>query len=520
MADETDTILAEFSLLDVKRILKGLSAPRESGEYKLAMQAVTRIFGPSTVSLLVCFLVLGTLFTLVARKTVTQSRQVDVTIMEPETVEIDEIKDLMKEIEIEPIEPPIHNMDNLAPMPDIAPPSEAPTFSDQAVELTAPVPVLTRSPLVIRNLYGNRMSAASRQGAMRAYRGSRQGEDAVLRALRWLKKKQDPDGSWRTASKVDPVAMSGLALLTFLAHGETPASEEFGPTVQKAIQWLIDQQAKFPEGNYRRNDSTYSYTHGICAYAMSEAYALTRIMSVKESMEKAIDFLIKGQQEAGGFDYAYRRGPTHTRFDTSVAGWNIQALKAATMAGSTHPNLEEAIQKSIMFLKTQSYAQNGSGFVYAGEPGKPTPQGGTWTMTGVGTLCLQLLGHANDAETKQGLLVLEPRTCVWPPPSKDGKGGPAFYGWYYVTQAKFQKGDATWTAWNNQFNKQFVDNQVKEEDGCGYWPQGDHGGPVYATCLATLTLEVYYRYLPTYKKAEEIETVTATATDDIKIEIL
>ncbi len=512
MEPEEDKILVEYSLLDFRRILRGLASPKEAGEHKQAVMALTRIFGPSSVSLLMCLLVLASLFTLVARKTISQSRSVEVTMMEPETVKLDEIKDLMKQIEIEPIEPPLID-NNFADVPILAPPTEAPVLSEQTVELAAPVPVLTRSPLIIRNLYGNRMSSAARQGAMKAYRGTGKGEDAVLRALRWLKKKQDPDGSWKTASDVDYVAMTGLALLAFLAHGETPQSQEFGATVEKAIRCLIDLQARDPSGKLSQN----SYTHGICAYALSEAYALTKIMAVKDSMEKAIDFLIRGQQDQGGFDYGYARGPTHKRFDTSVAGWNIQALKAATMAGSSNTNLPAAVQKSIMFLKTQAYAQNGSGFVYSGVPGQPSASGGTWTMTGVGTLCLQLLGHARDPETKQGLVVMEPLTCVWP----SGKAAkPTVYGWYYVTQAKFQQGDSVWNIWNAQFNKQYVDSQVREDDGCGYWPLGDHGGAVYTTCLATLSLEVYYRYLPTYKKAEETETVSAAALDDVKIEIL
>jgi hypothetical protein len=368
--------------------------------------------------------------------------------------------------------------------------------------------MLTKSPLIIKNLYGNRMSSTARQGAMKAYRGTGRGEDAVLRALRWLKKKQDPGGSWK--GDVDPVAMTGLALLAYLAHGETPQSEEFGPTVEKAIRFLIDFQAKDPKGKFSQN----SYTHGICTYAISEAYALTKIMAVKDSMEKAVSFLIAGQQTDGGFHYGYARGD---RFDLSVAGWNVQALKAATMAGSTHPQLKEAVNKAISFLKTQAYAQNGTGFVYQGTPGKPTPTGGRWTMTGVGTLCLQLLGHAKDAEAKQGLVCLEAQTCVWPP----GTGTAAqVYGYYYVTQAKFQAGEGTWNAWNTMFNKLYVDAQIREDDGCGYWPKGDHGGPVYCTTLATLTLEVYYRYLPTYKKTEEAQAVSAAATDDVKIEIL
>jgi hypothetical protein len=231
-------------------------------------------------------------------------------------------------------------------------------------------------------------------------------------------------------------------------------------------------------------------------------------------MEKALVFLMNGQLNEGGFYYSYGKGG---KYDTSVAGWNIQAMKAATMAGSSNTNLPAAVAKALMYLKTQSYAQNGSGFTYQGDSGKPSAAGGTWTMTGVGTLCMQLLGHAKDAEAKQGIVVLEPLTCVWPA-GKDAK--PSVYGWYYVTQAKFQQGESTWSIWNNQFNKQFTDSQIREEDGCGYWPQGDHGGAVYTTCLATLSLEVYYRYLPTYKKAEETETVTAAATDDVKIEIL
>jgi hypothetical protein len=510
MAPESDNILAEYRLLDFKRIMRGLAAPRESGEHKMAVMAVTRIFGPSTISLLLCFMVLGALFTLVARKTISQSRSVEVTVMEPETVKLEDIKDLMKEIDVQPMDlPPVDNMNNFNDVPIEAPPADAPVVSENAVELTAPMPLLTKSPLIIKNLYGNRMSSAARQGAMRAYHGSGRGEDAVLRALRWLKKKQDPGGSWK--GDADHVAMTGLALLTFLAHGETPqTSEEFGPTVEKAIRFLIDFQAKDPKGKFSQN----SYTHGICTYAISEAYALTKIMAVKESMEKAVAFLIDGQQTDGGFHYGYAKGD---KFDVSVAGWNVQALKAATMAGSTHPGLPEAVKKVIMFLKTQAYAQNGTGFVYQGTPGKPSPGGGKWTMTGVGTLCLQLLGHAKDPETRQGLTCMEALTCVWPAGTNSK---PQLYGWYYVTQAKFQAGESTWNAWNTQFNKQYTDSQIREDDGCGYWPTGDWGGSIYATTLATLTLEVYYRYLPTYKKAEETETVTATATDDVKIEIL
>jgi hypothetical protein len=44
-------------------------------------------------------------------------------------------------------------------------------------------------------------------------------------------------------------------------------------------------------------------------------------------------------------------------------------------------------------------------------------------------------------------------------------------------------------------------------------------GPVYSTTLAALTLQVYYRFLPTYKPIA-VEPVTQTDTNDVVVEIL
>ena len=55
-----DTIIADQGTLRdrVKRILRGLHAPKSSGDHKYAMYALTRLFGPSTISLMACLGVL------------------------------------------------------------------------------------------------------------------------------------------------------------------------------------------------------------------------------------------------------------------------------------------------------------------------------------------------------------------------------------------------------------------------------------------------------------------------------
>ena len=73
-----------------------------------------------------------------------------------------------------------------------------------------------------------------RISALKKYGGSEETERAVIKALRWLKDNQNTDGSWG-----DNTGISGLALLAFLGHGETPDSERYGECVKKAIDYLV-----------------------------------------------------------------------------------------------------------------------------------------------------------------------------------------------------------------------------------------------------------------------------------------
>ena len=161
----------------------------------------------------------------------------------------------------------------------------------------------------------------------------------MLRALRWLKKVQAADGSWENE------AFTGLALLCFLAHGETPQSEEFGMTVQKAMQWL--------SGKVPVQGASHGYANGIATYALAEAYGMTQIPFLRQSMEAGLEVIVKGQQSGGGYNYAY--GQTE-RWDLSVAGWQYQALKAGYVAGANVEGIVAAISKSTKFLKDVAYA--------------------------------------------------------------------------------------------------------------------------------------------------------------------
>lgn len=325
---------------------------------------------------------------------------------------------------------------------------------------------------------------------------------AVLKALQWLKANQMSDGSWPGQ---DTTAMTGLALLTYLAHGETTSSPEYGDTVTRGLQTLLKHQDG--KGAFSQN----VYAHAIATYAIAEAYTMTRIMALKSPLEKAVRVIITGQQSNGGFDYNYLKG---SRFDTSVTGWQIQALKAARTAEPDLTGLEEALARSTRFLLSDAVARDGSGFVYEGKNGVSSPSGGKLSMTGVGTLCLQMLGKNTSVPVRSGLKVLQNAELEW---EADGKAN--VYTGYYVAQAKFQSGNqADWMRWNLQMQKILLAKQFKD----GHWEQGDfdNGSHVYTTTLCALMLEVYYRYLPSYAQHPESKPINRVASGDIPIDVL
>jgi hypothetical protein len=79
------------------------------------------------------------------------------------------------------------------------------------------------------------------------------------------------------------------------------------------------------------------------------------------------------------------------------------------------------------------------------------------------------------------------------------------YYWYYATFSMYQLQGVYWQRWNEALRTTLVNLQVKEGPLAGSWNTNDlwggHGGRVYTTALASLTLEVYYRFLPLYAGA-------------------
>ena len=178
--------------------------------------------------------------------------------------------------------------------------------------------------------------------------------------------------------------MTSMALLAFLGHCELQDSPQFGPTVQKAIDFITSESPDELTGPGNGNNQS-AYAHGIRTYALCEAYTMTKIPKLKEYAKRAAIFTIKGQNENGGWAYGFGKGPVaHT--DLSVSGWCIQGLKAAALTGIPIDGLDESMDKAIEYVKR---CQDNLGrFQYKTD--SHGGQSGRGSLTGTGILSLQI----------------------------------------------------------------------------------------------------------------------------------
>jgi len=85
---------------------------------------------------------------------------------------------------------------------------------------------------------------------------------------------------------------------------------------------------------------------------------------------------------------------------------------------------------------------------------------------------------------------------------------------YYATQVLHHWQGPEWKRWNVQMRDHLIATQAGRGHESGSWyfsgGRGDVGGRLYNTAMAVMTLEVYYRYMPLYRR----EAILADRHDD------
>ena len=423
-------------------------------------KSIKRVFMISPfISLLFHSIILFILSLIVVSKSIKRESSIEVSL-QPVAVKAPQPKlelelndqDKLIDVEVPPIPiPPDPVVEEIKINPveiesELIPPENLPpTIPRSPIVTTSRLPKILSIKLPSSIILGGR-NPLNRRAKVKQHGGSEEAQKAVLKALRWLKKNQNENGSW---GDKNPAAYTGLALLCFLAYGADPKDNEFGETVKKGIIWLA-------EGMRKHRMLEREYGHAMATYALAEALTMTQSPLLYEPVEKATQIILNGQQKEGGFDYGYGKGD---RWDLSVTGWQIQALKAVYIAGSKSKSVKAALDKSTQWLKSVPY-KNGL-FGYA-EPPKIIRPG----MLGVGALCLQLLGLADTTEVRETCRNIIKHALPLYEWKNVERNYFALYSWYYQTQAMFnhQTSDFSgWKKWQRHFEKVLV--KAQKQDG-------------------------------------------------------
>lgn len=344
-----------------------------------------------------------------------------------------------------------------------------------------------------RGLGGNPFG--HRRGARESGIGKREQEvrQAVDNALEWLKRSQGEDGSWGSGVNNNiKKAVSSLAILAFLAHGETPATKKYGECVKQGLKYLLKQSGGFSASGFAS-----SFGEALLTYALAEGATVTQVPELILQSKSRAMLVCRNLEQQGNWSGG-----------TSSA-WNYQALKAALFAVSGD-ELNEAAAK-IASVLMRRHATAGEQILRKRDSATVTELDDIFANT----YCLQLFGYANQRNTKRYLQsaanvgrskMLE---CNWDrPPSWP------LYVWYYRSNALFMvsQGRGTdWNRWNNNISGMLVAKQ--SSDGGFYSPEGDRQNQdgetlktfkaekdltVYSTAMCALILQTRYRYLPSY----------------------
>lgn len=350
--------------------------------------------------------------------------------------------------------------------------------------------------LPVPSLYQLR-SAPNRPLAIQQSGGSGETEAAVQSALLWLSKNQSNDGRWcpkESKAGVEEqvyghdrggcgiraeMGITALASLAFLGAGHTHLEGDYRENVQMALEFLVRNQSS--SGDLSGNAKLFArmYCHSMALLALSEALAITGDARLERVVRLGVDYSVQAQNKADG-GWRYQPGDSG---DMSQFGWQVMALNAAEKAGI---QLEESTKQRM-----KKFLQSCSTGTYSGLASYRPNEGPSTSMTAESLLCRAFLGLATSRDQlaeAQDRILNEP-----PTPSKMN-----LYYWYYATLALHQWGGKPWQQWNQQMQRVLLSHQSHSGEEAGSWSPdglwGGYGGRVYSTALATLSLEVYYRY--------------------------
>lgn len=376
-------------------------------------------------------------------------------------------------------------------------------------------------PLLRRGSFGGRLTARAKQALLEAYGGTPESEAAVMRGLKWLAAHQRSDGAWSLKAydaeaencncrdaefekdvENDDVAGTAFGVLAFLGAGvgidqapeEPPELAQYQSRVLDAIAFLVKRQVKSDKPTEDGRLSTNMYAHAAGTIALCEAFGLSGDRwkeRLKLPAQRAIRFIAQAQHKEGGWRYQPRQPG-----DMSAVGWQFLAIRSGQLAGM--PIGSDPLIRAERFVDSCAAGPPGAEkSQYSYLPGEK-PRIST-TAAGLLTRQYLLKWKKDHPDLVAGCKEIMKNL----PPESGTSLGPIYY-YYYATQVLHHMEGEEFDLWNARMREHLIRTQEKTGHQAGSWnpkgtDYGNRGGRLYATGMALMTLQVYYRHLPLYR---------------------
>lgn len=303
-------------------------------------------------------------------------------------------------------------------------------------------------------------------------------QQGVAKALSYLKRFQNPDGSWGSSSSGRHPAITALAAMAMMAQGNVPGRGKYGKNVERAVKFLM-KNVHPRTGYIGGGGHGQMYGHGFATLCLAEAYGMLPTRELGKKLKLAIRCIVRSQKADGG--WRYDPSP-HGNSDLSVTICQMMALRAANNAGIQVS--KKTIERAIKYTKQSANADGG--FRYMLSSG-----GSSFALTGAGVTTLYGAGEYDSREAKKGLEYLKNYLTRNP---GQGRYGHYFYGHYYAAQAMYQAGGKHWDFWYPRVRDALLRAQLRD----GSWQS--HVGNEYGAAMGALVLQVPYNYLPIFQR--------------------
>jgi outer membrane biosynthesis protein TonB len=394
--------------------------------------------------------------------------------------------------------------------------SPAPAIAATKPPVGQTTPADTKPSVAAVGAYSLR-NASDRLSLIEGQGGNAKTEAAVVAALNWLAAAQSRDGRWSAnqfgagqeqmvlgqdrggAGRNADTGVSALALLAFLGAGHSHLQGEYRETVHRGIDFLLRSQAA--DGSLFGDATLYAqmYCHSMATFALAEDQAMSGDRRLRTAVTNAVNFSLAAQNTGTG-GWRYRPGDSG---DTSQLGWQVMALASAKRAGMNVP--DQTWNRVDRFLR--SVRRGNFGGLASYRPDSPT----STSMTAEALYCHLVLEEMSGLGLSEQAVTEATNQVLGGLPTEDHAN---LYYWYYATLAlhhRQQSSDdaaSAWRTWNDALTGVLLTSQVSSGGDAGSWNAncmwGGYGGRIYTTAMATMCLEVYYRYAPAQKNAASV----------------